>query len=113
MGMINEILNFSDVVDEYLPENQPNTYLNETFILNIIELIKDKGSTNSDVLNEIIKMERIHKQFVCGEITYADERKLFEEINYSFRNKYGVWLHETSECISFYNILNGSEVLSL
>jgi|LSQX01.1.fsa_nt_gb hypothetical protein len=113
MKSINVISSFNDVKEDYLPEDQSETYLEDSFVLDVVQSVKHQGATNPDALDYIIKMEKIHKKFVCGEITSNDEKEYFKEINRSFRNKYSIWLHETSECILFYNLLNGSEVLSL
>jgi len=107
------ILCFNDVDGEYLPEDQPESYLSEKFLLSIIESVKKQGATQQAAFDAIIKMEKIHQQFVCGQITSKEENEQLKEINNAYRNKHAVWLHETSECILFYNLLNGSEVLSL
>ena len=107
------ILCFNDVDSEYLPEDQPESYLSDEFLLSIIESVKQHGAAQQNALDTIIAMEKFHRQFVCGQITATDEKEQFEEINDAYRNRHKVWLHETQECILFYNLLNGSEVLSL
>jgi hypothetical protein len=97
--------------EEYLPEYQPNMYLSDELISATLNLIRSTINANEDVLNVIMKMEQTHKDMVIGEITKEKEEKLFDDINNQFRNKYKLWLHEMPECILFYNIINGSEVL--